>query len=111
VAILSLCFAGAISGQTSRRPLVVNKSQYRVVAGERVAIDAPSETLTFMLTAKSRIAHASGPVSRDFALGPNVAGDQILLGVPLTTKPDDYAVELSVANDVGEERAAHFASR
>ncbi len=108
MAILSLCFVGALCGQTSRRPLVVNKSQYRVVAGERAAIDAPSETLTFMRAATSRTARASGPSNRAFALGPNVAGDQILLGVPLTTKPGDYVVEVSVGNDVGEERTVTF---
>lgn len=107
-AILSLFFVGAICGQTSRRPLVVNKSQYRVAAGERVAIDAPSETLTFMRAAKSRAANASGASNRTFPLGPSVAGDQILLGVPLTTKPGDYGVEISAASDVGEERAATF---
>jgi uncharacterized protein (TIGR03437 family) len=106
VAILALCFVGAICGQNPGHPLVVNRSQYRVVAGERVAIDGPSETLTFMRAAKSRTATASGASNRAFALGPNVAGDQILLGVPLTTKPGDYVVDVSVANDAGDERAA-----
>jgi hypothetical protein len=59
-----------------------------------------------MRAAKSRTATASGASNRAFALGPNVAGDQILLGVPLTTKPGDYVVDVSVANDAGEERAA-----
>jgi hypothetical protein len=49
-----LVLRGVLCGQASRRPLVVNKSEYRVVAGERVAIEAPVETLTFMRAAKSR---------------------------------------------------------
>jgi uncharacterized protein (TIGR03437 family) len=105
-AILSLCFVGVLCGQTPRRPLVVSRSQYRIVAGERVAVDAPSETLAFMRTAKSWTASALGASNRAFALGPNVAGGQILLGVPLTTRPGAYLVEVSIVNEVGEERAA-----
>ena len=107
-AILGLCFATVLCGQPLRRPLVVNTSQYRVVAGERVAIDAPSETLAFIRAARSRIATASGASHRTFAVGPNVAGDKILLGIPLTTRPGDYTVDVAAANDAGEERAATF---
>jgi hypothetical protein len=41
-----------------------------------------------------------------FPIAPNVSGDQVLLGVPLTTKPGDYSVGISFVNEAGEERTA-----
>src|SRR5580693_4143202 len=49
-----------LSAQTPRRPLIVDQSHYSVVAGERVSIQAPPETLEFMRSARTRIARASG---------------------------------------------------
>ena len=106
VAILAVCFTSLLSAQALRRPLLISQSQYRVVAGDRVAIQAPSETLTFMRSAKTGVARASGVNNRTFPVGPNVAGDQVLLGVPLMAEPGDYSVALSFVNDAGEERAA-----
>ena len=102
-AALVLCLAGALFGQTLRRPLVVDESRYRVVAGERIPIAASSETAAVMRSAKTRIARAS---NRIFPLAPNVAGDQVLLGIPLTTEPGDYAISVSFVNAAGEERSA-----
>ena len=102
-ALLGLCFAGALLGQTLRRPLAVNESQFRVVAGERIPIEASSETVAFMRSAKTRMARAS---NRTFPLAPNVAGDQVLLGIPLTTEPGDYAIAVSFINGAGEVRSA-----
>ena len=51
-ALLGLYFAGALLGQTLRRPLVIDESRYRVVAGERISIEAPAETVTFMRSAR-----------------------------------------------------------
>ncbi len=103
-AILVLGFVSMLSAQGLRRPLVVNQSRYRVVAGERITIEAPSETMTFMRGAKTRIARGSGPSNRAFPVGPNVEGNQILLGVPLTTEPGDYSVDVSFVSEAGEER-------
>ena len=52
---------------------------------------------------KTRIARAP---NRTFPLAPNVAGDRVLLGIPLTTAPGDYAISVSFINDAGEERSA-----
>jgi uncharacterized protein (TIGR03437 family) len=101
--LLGLCFTSALLGQTSRRPLVVNESRFRVVAGERIPIGASSETVAFMRSAKTRIARAP---DRTFPLAPSVAGDQVLLGIPLTTAPGDYAISVSFINAAGEERSA-----
>ena len=102
-ALLGLCFVGALLGQTLRRPLVVDESRYRAVAGERILIEASSDTAAFMRSAKTRIARAP---NRTFPLAPNVSGDRILLGIPLTTEPGDYAISISFLNGAGEERFA-----
>ncbi len=73
------------------------------MAGERIAIDASPESFAFMRSAKTRIARAP---TRTFPVAPDVAGDQILLGVPLTTEPGEYRVSLSFTNAPGEERQA-----
>lgn len=101
-ALLGLYFAGALLGQTLRRPLVIDESRYRAVAGERIPIEASAETVTFMRSARTRIAQAS---NRTFPVAPNVSGDQVLLGIPLTTEPGDYAISISFINGAGEERS------
>ena len=98
--IASFCFASILFAQV--RPLVVNRRQYTVTAGERVGIDAPPESLVFMKSAKTRVAKAS---SRSFPIASDPLGEQILLGVPLTAEPGDYTVSVSFTNDRGEERA------
>jgi hypothetical protein len=45
--VLGVCLAGAASAQTTRRPLAVNQSRYTVAAGERIQIQAPSESVAF----------------------------------------------------------------
>jgi uncharacterized protein (TIGR03437 family) len=105
IAILALVCAG-VSAQTVRRNLAIDQTRYTVVAGGRVRIPAPAESLAFVKAAATRAARASGRLIRDFALGPNVEGDQILLGVPLTAAPGEYSVEVSIANASGEERVA-----
>ncbi len=105
-AVFGICLVGVASAQTIRRPLTVSQSHYTVTAGERIQIQTPSESVAFARGAKVRAARASGQVIRNFAVGPNVEGDQILLGVPLTAQPGEYSVEVSFANDAGEERVA-----
>ncbi len=105
IAILALVCVG-VNAQTIRRSLAIEQTHYTVVAGGRVAIRAPAESLEFVKTARTRAARASGRLIRTFAVGPNVEGDQILLGVPLTTAPGEYSVEVSIASVDGEERSA-----
>ena len=95
--------AGLLSAQTPSHPLAINQSHYSVTAGGRIAIDAPLESFSFMRSAKTRIARAA---NRTFPVAPNPAGDQVLMGVPLTTQPGDYSVTLSFTNDAGEQRSA-----
>lgn len=100
--LLVLVLGGALSAQIAR-PLAVSRLQYTVVAGERIAIDAPAETLAFVRSAKTRIAKSP---SRSFPIAPELNGDRVLLGVPLTTEPGDYSISLSFINDAKEERTA-----
>lgn len=104
-AVVGVCSIGIASGQT-QRVLTINQFRYRVTAGERVQIPAPAESVVFVKAAKMRAARASGRVIRNFAVGPNVEGDQILLGVPFSAEPGQYSVEISLTGESGEERTA-----
>ncbi len=86
--------------------MLLDQNRYRLRAGDRVPIAASEETLTFMRAAKSRSALASGVSSRSFPVAPNVAADQVLLGVPLTTAPGNYSVAVSFFSEAGDERIA-----
>jgi pimeloyl-ACP methyl ester carboxylesterase len=92
--------------QSLRRPLELLQTQYRLRAGERLQLPATAETLAFMLSASTRSVRATGVSDRSFPVAPNVTGDQVLLGVPLTTTPGDYSVAISFVNAAGEERRA-----
>ena len=106
-ALFEACLAGTLLAQTSQPPrsLAINQSHYWVVAGERVAIDASAESSAFMRSAKSRAARAP---NRAFPVAPNPSGDQVLLGVPFTTEPGEYAISLSFTDDAGEQRTAEI---
>jgi uncharacterized protein (TIGR03437 family) len=106
VAVVGVCLTGIASGQTAQRVLTVNQFRYRVTAGERVQIPAPVESVAFVRAARTRAARASGRVIRNFAVGPNVEGNQILLGVPFSTEPGQYSVEISFTSQSGDQRTA-----
>ena len=88
------------------RPLEFLQNQYRLRAGDRLAIVATQETLAFLRTAKTRIATAGQDQHRGFAVGPSVNGDQVLLAASLTTKPGNYTLTVSATSHTGEVRAA-----
>jgi uncharacterized protein (TIGR03437 family) len=88
------------------RPLTVFQTRYRLRAGEPAKIDAPPETLDFLLHAKSRHVRIDGKEARGIVVGPNRARDQMLLAASLTMKPGEYTVTLSAVSEAGEERAA-----
>ncbi len=94
--------AGILFGQVVPHPLAVNQTRYKVTAGGSIPIDAPAEAISFMLSAKTRVARAS---TRTFPVAPNVAGDRVVLGIPLTTAPGDYTVSVDFINDSNEERS------
>ena len=109
-AILALLGATCAVAQSrfpigSIRPLVVNKTEYRLRAGHSVKIEAPPETLDFLRNAKSRVVAIGGSQGRGFVVGPNVRGDEVLLAASLTLKPGQYAVTVLVVSVEGDERA------
>jgi uncharacterized protein (TIGR03437 family) len=55
-----------------------------------------------MRSAKTETARAT---NRTFPVAPNASGDQVLLGIPLTTEPGDYTIFVSFVNEAGEERS------
>jgi uncharacterized protein (TIGR03437 family) len=59
-----------------------------------------------MHAAKTRSALATGQVIRSFPVAPTPQNDKILLGIPLTTTPGDYAVDVSFSAEDGQERTA-----
>ena len=97
--------AGAGSHATIR-PLTVFQTRYRLRAGEPATVDAPRETLDFLLHAKSRRVKIDGKEARGIVVGLSRARDQVLLAASLTMKPGEYAVTVSAVSETGEERAA-----
>src|SRR5271163_5109216 len=102
--VVALGFIAAAGAQTPPRALVLTQSRYSANAGERVEIQASAESLSFMRSAKTRSALATGRVIRNFPIAPTPENDKILLGVPFTTQPGDYTVEVSFATEGAQER-------
>jgi uncharacterized protein (TIGR03437 family) len=98
----------AAGAQTPPGALSLTQSRYSATAGERVEIHASGESLSFMRSAKTRSALASGRVIRNFPIAPTPENDKILLGVPLTTQPGEYAVAVSFSTEDGQERTARI---
>ena len=84
--------------------MVLVESRYEIRAGQPAQIAAPAETLDFLLHAKTRQVSIEGLV-----VGPNYAGDQILLAASPRTKPGEYTVTLSATSETGEERQTTLA--
>lgn len=87
------------------KPMTLHQTRYRLRAGQPATIDAPRETLDFLLHAKTRV-EIAGKEARGFVVGPNGAGDQVLVAASLVTKPGEYTLMLSGITETGERRAA-----
>jgi uncharacterized protein (TIGR03437 family) len=88
--------------------LVLNETRYRLRAGESTRIDAPPESLDFLLHAKIRRIEIAGTEARGIVVGPNRDGDQVLVAASLTMKPGEYALEVSFGTEAGQERTARI---
>jgi uncharacterized protein (TIGR03437 family) len=86
--------------------MTLHQTRYRLRAGESTKIDAPRETLDFLVHAKTRRVEIAGKEVHGIVVGPSVKGDQVLLAASLTMKPGEYAVIISAVSRVGEARAA-----
>ena len=103
----SLCPAATV------QPLAVQQTRYEVSVGEPVQIAVPSETLDFLLKAKTlRLAvdgDIDGAQSSALLVGPNRARDRVLLAASLRISPGEYTAKLSATSEAGEERVTTLA--
>jgi uncharacterized protein (TIGR03437 family) len=88
------------------KPMALLETRYELRLGEPVEIQAPQETLDFLLHAKARQAAIEGQAVSGLIAAPNRAQDRILLAGSSKAKPGEYAVTLSATSDAGEERQA-----
>jgi hypothetical protein len=88
------------------KALELDETLYTLRAGEPARIVAPAETVEFIRTAKTRRTSVRGGARSGFVVGPNAAGDRLLLAASLTMPPGTYTVDFRSASGTGEERLA-----
>lgn len=94
------CFSAQIEAQV--KSMALQQEKYEVGAGSLVPLSASSDTTDFLLKAtKVTVTPAVGLV-----VGPNRAGNQLMVAASLRTKPGEYAVTLSAAGAGGEQQQA-----
>jgi uncharacterized protein (TIGR03437 family) len=107
--LLLVCWVLPAAGQTA---MDVRQTRYVVRAGEAVQIVAPQETLDFLKNSKKRqveiVTGDTGVAGGGIVATPNRAGDQMLLGASLRTKPGEYTVKLSATSTAGEQRQSNL---
>ena len=99
VSLLGLALSFAISAATANRPLEVRQTSYQLRAGEPAQIIASDETLDFLLKAETLSVSNPG-----LAIGPNRAGDGILLAASQRLQAGEYSLKISATSATGEER-------
>jgi len=106
--ITTLAFVGIsfaqLSSATTRQPLLLNSTQYRLRAGEATRIVAPQDTCQFIAHARDRRISIGGVTVNGLVLSVNETGDEIVLGASLTTTPGEYSAQLSATDASGQER-------
>ncbi len=96
------------------RSLQLDQNAYELKIGSPVPISAPSDTLDFLSTAKTRTvqivgsANSKGAQSRSVVLGADRKGRMVLAAPPLA-KPGKYNVLVSATSASGETRQATMA--
>src|ERR1700693_3272537 len=112
--LLLMCCAAIIPAQYPQTPatlpaakaMELRQTRYEIRAGEPAQVSAASDAVDFLLKVKSRRIEIEGAAAEGLVVGPNRAGDGILLAASLRAKPGEYAVTLSAKNEAGEERQA-----
>jgi len=97
-----MCSAICALAQTA--PMALVESRYEIRAGEPARIEAPAETVDFLLHAKSRRVSIEGLV-----VGPGYTPGQVLLAASARVKPGEYNVTLSATSETGDERQTTLA--
>jgi len=80
----------------------LQQTWYELRIGEPVPIVAPSETLDFLLSAKTRGISVGNAKAEGFMVGPDRSGRMVLAASP-RVKPGQYTVTLSATSAAGEE--------
>jgi uncharacterized protein (TIGR03437 family) len=106
-ACLLMCSAVCALAQTA--PMALLRSRYEVRVGQPARIEAPAETLDFLLHAKARSVSIEGMETSGLVVGPNYTRDQILLAPSPRAKPGEYTVTLSATSETGEQRQTTLA--
>src|SRR6202167_14895 len=97
--MLAVC---AVCATSQTRPMVLEQGRYEIKSGAPVPISASSDTVDFLLKAtKVSVVPAVGLV-----VGPNRAGNQVMIAASLHAKPGEYSVTLSATSATGEQRQA-----
>jgi uncharacterized protein (TIGR03437 family) len=96
----------SIAALPTAKLMEMQQTRYELRAGEPAQISAASDALNFLLKAKSRRIEIQGAKAEGLVVGPNRAGDGILLAASLRAKPGEYTVTLSAKSEAGEERQA-----
>jgi uncharacterized protein (TIGR03437 family) len=91
-----------IGAAAQTKPMVLNQAKYEIQAGVPVPLSASSDAVDFVLKAnKVSVTPAVGLV-----VGPNRAGNQVMVAATARAKPGEYAVTLSATSATGEQRQA-----
>src|SRR5580704_7313390 len=96
----------AAASRPAAKAMELQETRYELRAGEPAQISAATDTVSFLLKAKSRRIEIQGAQAEGLVVGPNRAGDGILLAASLRAKPGEYTVTLSAKSEAGEERQA-----
>jgi pimeloyl-ACP methyl ester carboxylesterase len=100
IATLWICPAFA---QPAPKPMELQQTQYQIQAGQHVPLSAPSQTLDFLSTAKTRSILTGNAKAEGLVLAPDRTGTMVL-AASLRAKPGQYAVTISATSATGEVR-------
>jgi len=94
------------AGQTGT-PMLLLQNRYELRLGEPAELPATSETLDFLVHAKTRQVTLQGQ-DAGLVAAPNETRDRILLAASSKAKPGEYAVTLSATSATGEVRQTNM---
>ncbi|HEY6340933.1 MAG TPA: IPT/TIG domain-containing protein [Bryobacteraceae bacterium] len=93
-----------LAGQTAHA-MPLEQTRYELKMGQPVPLAAPSETLDFLRTAKSRSIQIEGAKADGLVIGQDRSGRMVLAASP-RAKTGEYSVTLSAISATGEQRQA-----
>jgi uncharacterized protein (TIGR03437 family) len=101
VAYLGLCVASVAFSQEIRH-LELQQSRYELRAAEPTELTASPDTVEFLKKARSRTVEIDGQQQSGLAVGPNRAGDKLLLAASPRVKPGAHRLKISAVSESGE---------